>query len=97
LVNGPDARAQFHFPTKLAKDSSGSTYVADAGNHVIRRIDSGGNVTTFAGYGVPGYADGTGASAQFRLPTGVVYNSNDNAFYVADSGNNRIRRITMFC
>jgi hypothetical protein len=95
LVNGPVATARFNFPTKLAKDTSGSTYVADAGNHVIRRIDSGGNVTTFAGYGVPGYADGTGASAQFRLPTGMVYNSNDNAFYVADSGNNRIRRITM--
>jgi DNA-binding beta-propeller fold protein YncE len=94
LVNGPVASAQFNFPTKLAKDSAGNVYVADAGNNVIRKIDTSGNVTTFAGSGVAGHADGTGGSAQFRLPSGIVYNSNDGALYVADAGNNLVRRIT---
>lgn len=95
FVNGPIASAQFNFPTKLAKDANGNIYVADTGNSVIRKIDTSNNVTTFAGSGVPGYADGTGGSAQFRIPSGIVYNSNTNTLYVADSGNNLIRQITM--
>jgi NHL repeat len=95
FVNGPRASAQFNYPTKLAKDSSGNIYVADAGNNAIRKIDTSGNVTTLAGSGIAGNGDGTGGAAEFQLPSGIVYNSNDNALYVADTGNNVIRRITL--
>ena len=62
-------------------DSSGNVYVADYDNHLIRRIDSSGNVTTLAGQAGPGSTDGQGTTASFRGPylaagdpSGNVYN-----------------------
>jgi DNA-binding beta-propeller fold protein YncE len=63
------------------------------GNHAIRMIDTGGYVTTLAGSGQAGYADGTGSQALFNLPTAVIFNAADGMTYVADSHNNCIRRI----
>jgi hypothetical protein len=92
-VDGYRTSAQFNGPTRLAWDAASNMYVADAGNHVIRKIDTAGNVTTFAGSGHMGYADGNGTAAKFNFPTGIVYNPNDGAMYVVDHGNNMIRRI----
>jgi sugar lactone lactonase YvrE len=70
-------------------------YVTDTDNYVIRKIDTAGNVTTFAGTGQPGLVNGAGSQAQFRFPCGIVFNTADNYLYVADGHNNVIRRIDL--
>ena len=95
--DGLRAAARFRAPAAMARDSQGNIFVADSGNHVIRRIAPDGLVTTFAGAaGQAGYADGAGGAARFRLADlggGVAVDADDNV-YVADSGNHVIRRIT---
>ena len=83
--------ARFDHPSGVAVDSSGNVYVADFKNHRIRKITSEGVVTTLAGSGTEGYHDATGTTAQFTYPTNVAVDSSGN-LYVADSGNDRIRK-----
>ncbi|MGB3400759.1 MAG: hypothetical protein WBA34_11395 [Candidatus Deferrimicrobiaceae bacterium] len=67
-------------------------FVADTRNHVIRKIDGAGIVSTFAGtFGLPGSADGTGPAARFSLPSGIA--AVGNTLYVCDTGNHTIRKI----
>ncbi|MES2924052.1 MAG: choice-of-anchor Q domain-containing protein [Verrucomicrobiota bacterium] len=93
FANASDTTAQFEKPTGLAIDGSGNLYVADESNHRIRKITPAGVVTTFAGSGVAGFAEGDAASAKFLYPSGVAVDVDGNV-YVADSGNQRIRKIT---
>lgn len=93
FLNGPAADAEFKVPTDVVQDYSGNTYVVDAGNQAIRKIDSSGDVTTLAGNGQIGYVDGSGSSAEFDLPTGAAWNSSDGDVYVTDTMNAVIRRI----
>lgn len=80
------------YPQGIAIDTSDNLYVADY-SYGIKKITPLGNVTTFAGGNGTGYLDGNGSNAQFSSPTGVEF-SNGN-IYVADWGNNRIRKIDM--
>jgi sugar lactone lactonase YvrE len=85
LLNGPQS---------VAVDTTGNIYVADTLNDSIRKISSQGAVTTFAGFpGSPGNVDGQGTNAQFFHPQGIAVDLSNN-IYVADTGNNTIRKIT---
>ncbi|TSD66272.1 T9SS type B sorting domain-containing protein [Inquilinus sp. KBS0705] len=80
---------------KAAADRSGNVFVADQLNNCIRKVDRNGFVSTFAGSatGEAGFADGSGNSALFNAPTGIAVDLSGNV-YVADTKNNRIRKIT---
>lgn len=90
--DGPGAQAQFHTPSGIAVDAAGNVYVADTGNHRIRRIGADGVVSTLAGDGVAGFADGPAAQARFDAPMGVAVDATGRV-YVADTYNDRIRVI----
>lgn len=92
-VDGPAATAEFSDPTGLAIDKARNIYVTDAFNNVIRKISSTGTVSTFAGSGSSGSANGTGSAASFQLPTGITIDGSNN-LYVTESVNSDIREIT---
>ncbi len=101
-VNGVVGISAFSQPTGIAVTSGGDIFVADTNNCAIRRITSGGVVSTFAGSGPNvsntgpiscGDSEGTTTAAQFDHPTGIAVDGNNN-LYVADTANNKIRRIT---
>lgn len=93
-VDGQGAQAKFFRPTSIVYNASDSMlYIADSHNNVIRKMDSWGNVTTYAGNGSPGLVNGSLSQAQFDKPTEIaIFNG---VMYVADSMNNVIRRIDM--
>jgi len=93
-TDGANTMALFNYPAGVAVDSLGNVYVADAGNNTIRKVTSGGKVSTLAGSaGQSGSADGANGTARFSCPDGVAVDRLGN-IYVADSGNNSIRKVT---
>jgi len=93
-TDGTGTTARFTNPLGVAVDRSGNVYVADTGNHTIRKITSDGLVTIFAGNaGMPGSTDNTGTAARFNIPVGIALDRSGN-LYLADENNHTIRKIT---
>lgn len=93
VTDGTGIAAQFNRPWGITMDAQNNLYVADYGNHTIRKITSSGAVTTIAGVaGASGNTDGIGANAQFSFPAGIISDS-QGKLYVTDSSNHRIRMI----
>jgi len=90
--DGGGTTAKFNCPFGITLDTMGNIYVADSHNHCIRMITQQGVVSTVSGSGKPGFADGEGDKAMFKKPCGLVFD-NYGLLYVADCGNNRIRKI----
>lgn len=94
FADGAVATARFSYPFGVGVDNFGGIYVADTGNHTIRRFSINGFVTTMAGLAATqGSADGTGTVARFNSPRGLVVDAGGQVF-VADVINHTIRKIT---
>jgi sugar lactone lactonase YvrE len=93
LKNGAGEAAQFSAPNGIAVGLKGELYVTENMNHVIRRISPLGVVSTLAGTGRAGFADGDGLAAMFNTPSGLALAS-DGSLIVTDSLNQRLRKIT---
>ncbi|MFK0289922.1 RICIN domain-containing protein [Streptomyces sp. NPDC090442] len=92
--NGPAASAQLNCPREVAVDSADAVYVADSGNHRVRKITADGKISTVAGTGGGFSGDGGPATAaKLNLPMGVAVDSTGN-LYVSEYHNNRVRKIT---
>ena len=92
---GPAVEAQLNYPAAVAVDKADNVYLADTGNHRIRRVDTSGIITTIAGTGEPGYGGdgGPAAEAQLASPIALAVDGSGN-IYIADLGNYRIRVLT---
>jgi hypothetical protein len=100
-ADGNGNSARFNEPSGIVVDNDGVLYVADTGNHLIRKIENG-RVTTIAGtsdpipsgeeYSPGGYEDGPALSARFNFPQGLCYSN--GVLFIADTGNHVIRALT---
>jgi uncharacterized protein (TIGR03437 family) len=91
---GPATSAQMLSPRNLALDSAGNLYIAEFAGHRIRKVTPDGRIAAFAGNGIAGFGgDGGPATvAQLAFPAGLAFDQNGN-FYIADSGNERVRQV----
>ena len=93
-ADGSGSAARFNSPADIALDSAGNAYVADTGNHTVRKITPAGVVTTLAGQaGASGSSDGSG-SARFNHPAGIAVDLSGD-LYIADTNNNTIRKLVL--
>ncbi len=95
LMNGsPATSAPLRLPVDVALDAQGNLYIADAADNRIRKVNTAGIISTYAGTGIPGFSGdrGPATSATLNFPAGIAIDAHGN-MYVADEGNNVVRRI----
>ncbi len=92
-VDGAAKDARFNAPFGLAVTKDGGSYVSDANNDRIRFVAADGTTSTVAGSGTAGYLDGAASTAQFNNPTRLAIGA-QGVLYIADSVNNRIRKLS---
>ncbi len=92
--NGLAVEAHLYFPSDIDVDTEGNLYISDRSNNRIRKVNSDGIITTMAGLGKPGYGGDFGPAdkALLKYPFGISLDNKGN-FYIADRGNNRVRKI----
>jgi trimeric autotransporter adhesin len=92
---GPATSAQLNIPKGSAIDRFGNLYIADSGNNLVRKVSLGGTISTFAGNGTQGFSgDGGPATSAMLSGTLAVATDASGNLYIADNGNNRIRKVT---
>ncbi|MGH9000159.1 MAG: NHL repeat-containing protein [Acidimicrobiia bacterium] len=93
---GPATEASLNTPHGVAADAGGNLYISDSANHRIRKVDAEGIISTIAGNGTPGATgeEGPAAEALIKNPKSIIFDGKDS-LYFADSGNNRICRISL--
>ena len=91
--DGPGADARFDEPVGITVDPAGNVVVVDRGNHALRLLSKAGAVSTLAGGGGAGFADGQGAAARFNWPLGVVVTANGD-YVMIDCYNHAVRAVT---
>ena len=91
---GLASSAQLNFPCGIYIDAIGNVFIADRNNHRIRKVNTSGFISTFAGTGVAGFSgDGAVATnAKLNMPNSIYFDNSGNA-YIADAYNNRIRKV----
>lgn len=94
FVNGPGVSGRFEDLFGIAVDIAGNVYLADTGNHSIRRLSTTGQLTTIAGTNTPSYVDGAANAARFNQPNAIAVDR-AGAVYVVDFGNFLIRKIAV--
>lgn len=93
-TNGNGSAARFNNPYGITSDDNGNLYIADAGNHRIRKVTPNGDVTTIAGTGTAGFVNGDAlTTARFSRPYGITIDPQGN-LYVGDTNNSVVRKIT---
>lgn len=92
--DGPDTTARFHTPCGLAIDSQDNIYVADALNHMIRKITKEGFVSTIVGNGTAGYSEGSALEVSINTPTELTVAQNGEVI-ISDTYNNVVRKLTL--
>lgn len=92
---GPATSAEFAGPYSVTVDNAGNIYIADHGNHRVRKVNTAGTISTVAGTGgASGTGDGGPPTSANMLPADVAVDAAGN-YYIADEGNNRIRKVTI--
>lgn len=94
--NGPATQAMLDLPRGLATDSVGRVYIADAGNHRVRKVDSFGIIITFAGNGNSGFSGdgGSPTSAAIGNPRAVAVSAGGGILYISNAGSSRVRTVS---
>lgn len=93
FAEGVGEKASFCGPAALAFDDSGSLYIVDCDNNRIRKATPLGQISTLAGSGTPGFADGVAGAASFSYPSGIAVDPVTGSVFVSDRENHRIRAI----
>lgn len=95
---GPATQASLNMPHEVQFDRRGHLYIAERDNHVVRRVDArSGRISTFAGTGTAGFSGdgGPAASARLRAPHSIAVDPSGDALLICDTGNHRLRRVTL--
>lgn len=95
LVKGASTTASFEMPYGIAVDGQGNVYVSDMSAMEIRKVTPNGTVSTLAGSGLRGDADGAAMAASFDQPAGLALDARGTTLYVADFGNHKVRQIDL--
>jgi len=92
FTDGQGSEARFNHPQDITVDGDGNVLVSDTDNHALRKVTLSGIVSTLAGNGQKGFADGVGAAARFNQPCGIVVDA-QGAIFVADNANHCVRQV----